>query len=53
MTKREGHSPRACSEDNVLSANIGNCVLENIGNPLCLNVCKLTFLEYDSFESPP
>ena len=44
--KRERVS-RACSENNVLTADLGNCVRQNIGNPLSLNVCKLTLLELD------
>ena len=57
MTKGRGFS-RACSENNVLSANLGICVLQNIRKPLSLHVCKLTLLElesvvYDSFESLP
>ena len=44
--KRERVS-RACYENNVLCADLGNCVRQNIGNPLSLNVCKLTLLELE------
>ena len=44
--KRERVS-RACSENNVLSADLGNCVRQNIGNPLSLYVYKLMLLELE------